>query len=100
MKKENILLWGLVVTFAVMMSLPFLLPHTGHDFNLEINKGEFIVFVGSSGCGKSTTLRMIAGLENISSGDFFIDGERANEKGPRDRGVVLTRLRLLEKTGK
>lgn len=63
--------------------------HAVHNFNLEINKGEFIVFVGSSGCGKSTTLRMIAGLENISSGDFFIDGERANEKGPRERGVAM-----------
>ena len=63
--------------------------HAVHDFNLQIEKGEFIVFVGSSGCGKSTTLRMIAGLENISKGEFLIDGERANEKGPRERGVAM-----------
>ena len=63
--------------------------HAVHDFNLQIEKGEFIVFVGSSGCGKSTTLRMIAGLENISKGEFLIDGKRANEMGPRERGVAM-----------
>ena len=63
--------------------------HAVHEFNLEIEKGEFIVFVGPSGCGKSTTLRMIAGLEDISKGDFLIDGVRANEKGPRDRGIAM-----------
>ena len=63
--------------------------HAVHNFNLEINKGEFIVFVGPSGCGKSTTLRMIAGLEDISNGEFLIDGRRANELGPREREVAM-----------
>ena len=63
--------------------------HAVHNFNLEIEKGEFVVFVGPSGCGKSTTLRMIAGLEDISKGDFLINGKRVNELGPRDREVAM-----------
>ncbi|MBQ4639843.1 MAG: sn-glycerol-3-phosphate ABC transporter ATP-binding protein UgpC [Clostridia bacterium] len=63
--------------------------HAVHDFNLEAEKGEFIVFVGPSGCGKSTTLRMIAGLEDISKGEFLINGEVANQWGPRQREVAM-----------
>ncbi len=51
------------------------------DFNLEIEKGEFIVFVGPSGCGKSTTLRMLAGLEEISGCVLFIGEERVCHVG-------------------
>ncbi len=63
--------------------------HAVHNFNLTIEKGEFIVFVGPSGCGKSTTLRMVAGLEDISNGEFLINGKRANELGPREREVAM-----------
>ena len=59
------------------------------DFNLEIEKGEFIAFVGPSGCGKSTTLRMIAGFEDITGGELFIDGKKMNEAAPRDRGIAM-----------
>ena len=63
--------------------------HAVHNFNLSIEQGEFIVFVGPSGCGKSTTLRMIAGLEEISGGEMLIDGRRANEWSPKDRGIAM-----------
>ena len=59
------------------------------DFNLSIEKGEFIAFVGPSGCGKSTTLRMIAGFEEITSGDLYINGNRMNTVLPRDRGISM-----------
>lgn len=58
-------------------------------FNMEINDGEFIVFVGPSGCGKSTTLRMIAGLEDISDGELYIDGEYMNDVEPKDRNLAM-----------
>lgn len=59
------------------------------DFNLDIQDREFIIFVGSSGCGKSTTLRMIAGLEDISDGELWIDGELCNYYEPKDRGLSM-----------
>ena len=63
--------------------------HAVHDFNMEIKDGEFICLVGDSGCGKSTTLRMIAGLEDITAGEFYIDGVLANQKSSRDRGIAM-----------
>ncbi|PZQ99498.1 MAG: ABC transporter ATP-binding protein [Cereibacter sphaeroides] len=59
------------------------------DINLDIKRGELIVFVGPSGCGKSTLLRMIAGLERISGGDFQIDGVRMNDVPPAQRGIAM-----------
>src|SRR5438105_15096298 len=60
------------------------------DVNLEIADREFVVLVGPSGCGRSTTLRMIAGLEEISRGDIYIGEWRVNDVPPkeRDRDVV------------
>mgnify|MGYP001860748191 CR=1 FL=1 len=60
-----------------------------YDFNLDIEKNEFIVIVGPSGCGKSTTLRMLAGLEDISSGDIFMEGELLNYKACKDRRMAI-----------
>ena len=59
------------------------------DFNMEIEDGEFIVFVGPSGCGKSTTLRMIAGLEEISSGELYIGDTVVNDMQPKDRDIAM-----------
>lgn len=59
------------------------------DFNLKIEDKEFIVLVGPSGCGKSTTLRMVSGLEDISSGELYIDGKLVNELPPKDRDIAM-----------
>ncbi|MDA8939569.1 sn-glycerol-3-phosphate ABC transporter ATP-binding protein UgpC [Pseudoalteromonas marina] len=57
--------------------------------DLEIKDGEFIVFVGPSGCGKSTLLRMIAGLEDTTSGNIKIDGKDATHTPPAKRGLAM-----------
>ena len=60
-----------------------------YDFNLDINKNDFIVLVGPSGCGKSTTLRMVAGLEDISSGYLYIDGVLSNYLPSKSRDISM-----------
>ncbi len=57
--------------------------------DLTINDGEFVVFVGPSGCGKSTLLRLIAGLEDTSSGKILIDGRDATDAAPAKRGLAM-----------
>jgi multiple sugar transport system ATP-binding protein len=59
------------------------------NLDLEIADGEFMILVGPSGCGKSTALNMIAGLEDISSGELRIGGEVVNKKAPRDRDIAM-----------
>ncbi|MGA1593752.1 MAG: ABC transporter ATP-binding protein, partial [Ilumatobacteraceae bacterium] len=60
-----------------------------HDLSLDINDGEFLVLVGPSGCGKSTALRMIAGLEQITSGEMRIGDRVVNEVEPKDRDIAM-----------
>ncbi len=60
-----------------------------HGVDLEVRDGEFMVFVGPSGCAKSTLLRMIAGLESITGGDLHIGGKRVNDLPPKQRGIAM-----------
>ncbi len=60
-----------------------------HGVDLQVNNGEFVVFVGPSGCGKSTLLRIICGLEDASSGDILIDGARINHLRAADRELAM-----------
>src|SRR3954447_5417297 len=59
------------------------------DLDLDVQDGEFVVFVGPSGCGKTTALRMIAGLEEISDGEIRIGDRVVNNLQPRDRDVAM-----------
>jgi ABC-type sugar transport system ATPase subunit len=60
-----------------------------HGVDLEVENGEFVVFVGPSGCGKSTLLRMIAGLEEVTDGEILIDGELVNDVDAAKRGLAM-----------
>ena len=59
------------------------------NISLSVKDKEFLVLVGSSGCGKSTILRMIAGLEDITSGEIYIDGKCVNNVHPKDRDIAF-----------
>jgi multiple sugar transport system ATP-binding protein len=62
---------------------------TVKDFHLDVADKEFLVLVGASGCGKSTTLRMIAGLEEISEGELYIGDRLVNDVAPKDRDIAM-----------
>ena len=63
--------------------------HAVKELSLEIEDGEFLILVGPSGCGKSTVLRMIAGLEDISSGELYISGRNVVDVAPKDRDIAM-----------
>ena len=60
-----------------------------NDLSLEVADGEFMIFVGPSGCGKTTALRMVAGLEKITSGTIRIGDRVINDVSPRDRDIAM-----------
>ena len=59
------------------------------DLDLQVQQGEFVVLLGESGCGKSTTLRMIAGLESVSEGEVHINGRNVTEMAPMQRDIAM-----------
>ena len=70
------------------------------ELQLDVAEGEFLVLLGPSGCGKSTVLRLIAGLESVSSGALFIAGRIANHLPPQDRDIAMVIVKNMEKIKK
>lgn len=77
----NVLLSGITKNWGDVSVIPRL--------DLEVHEGEFLVLLGSSGCGKTTTMRMIAGLEQPTSGDIFFNGKRVTHMAPKDRNIAM-----------
>ena len=63
--------------------------HAVKDFSLDVAEGEFMVLVGPSGSGKTTALRMVAGLEDITSGTLRIGGKVVNDETPKERDIAM-----------
>ena len=63
--------------------------HAVQALNMEVGKGEIVALLGSSGCGKTSTLRMVAGFEDVSAGTITLNGRRIEALGPAQRGVAM-----------
>jgi len=63
--------------------------HAVNDLSVDIREGEFMVLVGPSGCGKTTALRMVAGLEEITSGTLSIGDKVVNDQTPKERDIAM-----------
>src|SRR5216684_1700556 len=87
---EYVQLWNLTKTYSSPKGPAVIVK----DFNLRIRKGEFVTLIGHSGCGKSTVLSMLAGLNEISGGGIILAGKELDGAGP-DRGVVFQSPSLL-----
>lgn len=91
-ENDNRLVDEFMTSFVSLKNVNKIYPngvHAVYDFNLEINKHDFVALVGPSGCGKSTTLRMIAGLEDITSGTLYIDKAYSNFLQSKDRNIAM-----------
>ncbi|MGD9915845.1 MAG: ABC transporter ATP-binding protein, partial [Rhizobiaceae bacterium] len=77
----NIVLRNVNKTFGATIVIP--------SIDLDIEDGEFVVFVGPSGCGKSTLLRLIAGLEDLTAGTISIDGRDVTNEAPSKRKLAM-----------